>query len=694
MAKTPTSQRKSPPKSKSSIKNKVKATANNSVKKLTTQSSVTPKPSAKSAASASNTLSSEGIFHRDANEYYSYIHLTRNVNKCSVKLQVGDFACIQLPDNSDANNKASLPLGKVAIKPFGVRWRPCQILSIYRSTPNGGDSSKVELRWMYRHSDLDARNRSREKNNKRELLESDHVTVMDASLLLGPLELRGKDGMVYNPLSDFSDAEVKNVCYKYYLHKVQDVLHMFDTRGTVNRGLECSKLLRQNKKLREKTYKFLKMDVPKEEASKDQNMLTLPPHPYTIQYKEGSKAFYPSASLSYPWSTLSHGNLICPLESRGEFPKWTLCVGDIVAVPCDSSEPPIGRDEIKGKEEWYPYDHAWSHAQVLAIYREVENKWKTKEDEETLVFASQVQVRIRWFNRISEAIAETESEHVLNKLQSITDDSNRDAEEIFEGDVLTSITADQILGPVRLDDAHARPAKPSPLNHYENDSPVCTFMVQNRRVCRYFFPSMRKVETSNTNLVLRGLEVCDLLRTTEINTYYNKIVEVREKRAKEMETLQSSSASSKKANASSSSREGAGVEDSGVKSLPNKRLFDESSLASSWKSSQKKPNNSDIADDLASFSVEAASMDLAEAAAAEVDVPVETLRVFCNKMPFHVDASSQKSFYDEIEVIPPLDSYDDTVRAKLKSSSERWKVKMGDTGKFVTFCLIIKLMPV
>ena len=73
--------------------------------------------------------------------------------------------------------------------------------------------------------------------------------------------------------------------------------------------------------------------------------------------------------LTHQWSLLTHGDLICPSDRRGSFPRWQLCVGDVIAVPCESSQPPAGTDGIAGRNEWFPCSEPWSHAQAIAIYR-------------------------------------------------------------------------------------------------------------------------------------------------------------------------------------------------------------------------------------------------------------------------------------------------------------------------------------
>jgi len=56
-------------------------------------------------------------------------------------------------------------------------------------------------------------------------------------------------------------------------------------------------------------------------------------------------------------------------------------------------------------------------------------------------------------------------------------------------------------------------------------------------------------------------------------------------------------------------------------------------------------------------------------------------RASCGTNPFHVDVSALKSFYEEVDVIPPVDSYDGRFSTGDSSEQrkEKWKVKLGDT---------------
>jgi len=64
----------------------------------------------------------------------------------------------------------------------------------------------------------------------------------------------------------------------------------------------------------------------------------------------------------------------------------------------------------------------------------------------------------------------------------------------------------------------------------------------------------------------------------------------------------------------------------------------------------------------------------------EQPIILHKTRVSCSD-PFHVDVSAMKSFYKEVDVIPPFDSYDHRFSTRGCSKLERgqWKVKLGDT---------------
>eukprot|EP00804_Cyclotella_cryptica_P014250 CCRYP_005654-RA/>CCRYP_005654-RA protein AED:0.12 eAED:0.12 QI:84/1/1/1/0.8/0.66/6/2772/1335 len=721
MAKTPTSSRQKTPSKRShphsakSCTKKSKAAPKSHVVSKKQNNETDAKSTVSSSGSPDNGIecihppivSNDGILCQDANsQFYYFLDMVPRTNTFSTddpveesetdvlwRVQVGDFVCIQV---THSNDRGVYPPGKVRKSPpFSVRWRPCQILSIFRKhDPELGrwGSLQVELRWFYRLSDLDARNRRHEQRScdkkwiKDEIFESCHVAVLDAGLLLGQVALkRTRERDMINECLEEIVPSSMHVCYRYYLHQEQDILHLFDRDNLMSRGLECSKQLQQRKELRTKTYSYLKLAIPRDEGyqgnSKDQNILNVPPP--SLFVKHSSREFYSSCFLSYPWSMMTHRSL---LHRRGDFPKWQLCVGDLVAVPCEESEPPIGVDRIPGRDKWYPYCQPWSPAQVTAIYRVGAPQSDSYQDLNPR-FASEVQVRIRWFYRVSEAMSATKETKKRDQLKAISVDKNRTAEEIFEGKDLSEITCDTILGPVRIDDHHMNhPRKTFYATSYEDDSPVPKFMVQNRRVCNLMFPSMRKVENTVDTLVQRGLSACDVFNNlNQMTTYRDKVLMDRKKRAEDMERFLSVIANTDPIKngkitdgaCSFTAASETEVGCSAKKVLPQKRrLHFDKSPSDSLRSGRKKSLKSEELREVHSCT----PCDISEETVPDVD-ETEVPRVFCRKAPFHVDVSSQKSFYDEIEIQPPFDSYHHTFRSKIKSSQSGgpWIVRMGDT---------------
>jgi hypothetical protein len=132
------------------------------------------------------------------------------------------------------------------------------------------------------------------------------------------------------------------------------------------------------------------------------------------------------------------------------------------------------------------------------------------------------------------------------------------------------------------------------------------------------------------------------------------------------------------------------LEGSDIKCSTRKRLFDEEAPGSTRTSPRKKgfkaPMQPDVKNGVHVESpIEKQGQVQAHFSPKIVDRPDAPPRVSCTKIPFHVDVSSKKSFYTEIEIRPPLDSYHPSFLSKTKRSdnSEPWIVKMGDTGKLL-----------
>lgn len=755
------------------------------------------------------------LYCNDELEFYSSVqlqprqdafvdhHVATNDKWC---VRVGDFVCIQV---SNVKNDINPPIAVASSTPFAVPWRPGQVLSVFRDKSSECKTSlsplKVEVRWFYRMSDLDSRNLEFEKSqgsSDEEIFESEHVAVVDAVSLLGVLVLMRSSGGRYENESQPVVPCAKSICCRFYLHEEKDILHLFDEGGTVTRGLECSGHLQQYGELKRRTYKYLGLPFPKTEGDgncKDQNMLNLPPHSLLVKDDSGLKALHSSCILTYPWSALYRRNLICPLELRGSYPKWTLVVGDIIAVPRTSSQPPCGVDDVDGRHNWYPYCQPWSHAQVVAIYKEDINKSDSPDEPELASdFASEVKLRVRWLDRISEAFSEaeeTEDGEKIARLLEIAGDYSRNAEALVEGAMqATEISADMILGPVRLDGDH------------ETGSPVSLYMVQNRRV----------LEHPRENSIRSGLDSCGLFASgQQIDIYHDNILKVRKKRLLEgMLSCVHSDSAPKSNDVKSSSVEkkldarnakppttgtdenvcppptrppnspSAGTsaprrsprlsreqslftprrsprlsekrsasDDLSTPGLQKRRLFESPQRSPLRCTPKKEPTQTELRTAVDSIfspffkdlkTVKELNREVAnhfgmkrltsemkalvrcrvqervdmkdmkidkcqptttsskkrkktgnnlgertmkkspgqKSKKSMVNDLVQAPRVICRKRPFHVDVSSMKSFYNEIEIEPPVDAYDGFIVRKIKSSQRKkpWVVKMGDTG--------------
>ena len=623
-------------------------------------------------------------------------------------ITIGDLVCVQHPSSHSLN------------APFTTSWRPCQILSLFRERSNKKGSKlstrkkkwgamKMEVRWFYRIRDLDDRTLRYEKkllkkqsSNKKkkggrrndgeeeEFFETGHVEVLDASVLLGRLVLKHNHdvGKVKNDATNYPVPTVVKCCHRYYLPKEQDVFDIFDWGNMLTRGLECSEM---NENVTMKALKCLSLTTSRSDNTKeigDDPLVVLPCHTETVKQKE-LILFYTSCTLAYPWSQMKHSNLLCHPEKRDEFPKWELCVGDVIAVHSEST-PPSGTDDIQGRDKWYPYRVPWSHAQVISIYRATVAKSDTLHNERVSVGAESITVELRWFPRVSEAMKEGhEKKAVLKMLEQISDDGDRMCEEILEGEQFTRIDCSSILGPVFIDDGNDQNCAVSP----------CVLPKNRRTVSERLRCDTRGVPALVTNRIYidpasrvhRGSQVPEHPKNKQKKAILlEAVLKVRDQRAKQLIHGQSKVAIEGEIVESEPVQGFAGdiaAEPGGHEQSPHKKrelfssgfnVIDECKKLRT--SADGEPFHKAPRDAMTSESV--VNRTLQENLAGEEEQLLSPeLRVSCHIKPFHVDVSALKSFYEEICVIPPLDSYDDRFSAGKddKQASEEWKVKLGDT---------------
>lgn len=694
-------------------------------------------------------------------------------------IQIGDYAAIQVPKRSKRGDIENYPPGGREYHPFTVSWNPCQILTIFREKTDAGANNdsdsvheteerlgplKLEVRWFYRHSALDERNKryiadcekwekarrkklrkedrldtahadddTNGKDGNVEIFETVHVAVIDASALLGKLVLKlHPNDVVDTPNWYNSVPTVIALCKKFYLHREKDILQLYyHVEQMLTRGLECSEVLSNNARLRKATYKFLGMACPTRDdddyAVKKQSWAKLPPPCISGTIGDPNVAYYSSCTLSHPWSQIKHNDLLCPAEKRDEFPKWNLCVGDVVAIHCDESPSVVGVDKLEGRDKWYPYKVMWSHAQVISIFRYVKNqdsaqtKCSSSHHEGSISLEmSSVYCHIRWFYRISDAIeCSSTNQKRIERLKQIADDENRIAEEIFESGYVESDPKEltSLLGPVHID---GKANSDFRRLFHDDDIPTARFMPINRRICNMSDKGVtrRNHMLDHDERTKRGVDMLVRLTPNERNRYLKAIMESREERQKgltqevvddsacahvETNTLEKTLVQCIEArdpsNSSPQRKEHSDVSlgsaiktkrllrDRSQNDNPQKKKLRSSSAPT--RSVRKNAKTRTIESTVATAHEEITEdkeSELADSQRAhksytpqkrgrkakkkhhnieysEEDDGFAATRVISCGAPFHVDVSSLKSFHSEIEILPATDCCDESIHS-------------------------------
>lgn len=425
--------------------------------------------------------------------------------------------------------------------------------------------------------------------------------------------------------------------------------------------------------------------------------------------------YYSSCYIQFPASTTTHPYEKPPIN-------WHVCVGDVVAVNCEDGIAPIGVDKIDrggekvGKEknkEWYPYRVPWAHAQITAIYRHVDNSAATTNEDDdgtnpstspkttTTLSAKEVLYDLRWFPRISEALQECREEHhplKFKRLQEITKDETRTCEEILEGNhEEVGFQCLTLLGPIKIDSN--RKANTNFLSSTQ-------FVTQNRRTINSTIycdklnqprlsPQKRasSSDSASNDLVVRAIEASRLwvLHKSKRGVYHESVMLSRKERDgvtkddDDDEMFVSASTNSKESPAQNhrrgqifhespctttfipKRRRSKRVNES-VTKTPYLKTESEQPKTKKWKQLISPQNEKNSKQQQGSFYTQN-----------EIEDDIMIPRVKCTKHPFHVDVSSQKSFYDEIDIQPPLDSYDNRFSTDRNDGEQQlWKVRLGD----------------
>ena len=691
----------------------------------------------KSPSSREHTTSESLLYEDDTKQYFSNVEFIPRRDKFMKSdpmsaptfnqkndndtwcIKIGDLVCVEDPSSSslvnNLNDKKNIttPPGKIkqTVSPFTVKWRTCQMLAIFRKRVKKKLSKTkhwgpllMEVRWFYRHADLDDRNQRYEKqtNGQSALFESDHVVVLDASLLLGRLILKQYSTTKHNINENALKYPVPTVigyCHQYYLHNEQDIIGLNDWGDhMLSRGMECSEIMKKMS-VRKAACEYLDIPLPQSNANdmRNDNLVALPSPATNTKFRDKAMVYYPYCNLAYPLPHLTHGNLLCPKGKRDSLPNWQLCVGDIVAVPCDESTPPSGVDVIPGRDKWYPYRVPWSHCEVTAIFITVDKNDSFGETKS--VAATSLSCQIRWFPRISEAqIMCQDNPKLLKHLTELSNDTNRTSEEIIEGKQTSTIECASLLGPVFIDEG-------------SNEVRAPGILIQNRRIVSNSAwvddkgrPHLVRadIDVDPTLRIHRGIDASTLFgkgRGKQKDVILKAVLQGRMERSEHITKHSSQAIPEAEDNETKGPLGGTVAGDIAAEptidsqSSPHRKreLFVGDFIAKSEERSKrhrssgnessatKAPPQDMIEPEIRSSNE--SNLNEEEDEEQQTEITSCETRASCRANPFHVDVSALKSFYEEVEILQPVDSYDDRFLTanKHNQSKGKWKVKIGDT---------------
>ena len=550
-------------------------------------------------------------------------------------IKIGDLACVQVPDPADDD----YPPGRAgAAVPFTVPWKCCQIVSFFREIHKRKVSQlMVEVRWFYSYGDLDARSQKYESESVGEIYETEHVAVLEASLILGRLVL----GTTADDSLQYPVPTVVRQCRKIFFSQDKDLVELFDNTISTqsSRGVNLSSTMKVSA-TRGAAYKFLGIKASRSAPPKDQSVVL--PIPAFVSFSSGKAkakyAVYTSCQLGFPFSQWMHEDALC----KEGFPKWNLCVGDVVAVHIeDEAMPGCNADEVEGRDPWYPYIVPWSHAQVTAILRKVpKRKSFVNNDDGVSVKASKIEYEIRWFPRLSEALQQCgKKKDVMKRITLASNDAKRGCEQIIEGHQVSKIGVESLLGPIHVDE--------------EGSCCVPRYLPLNRRCISSTLncdgngkPTVSKRAMNVADRLKRGFISASSVSSENEEAFLAAVLRSREERDRIFRSHEPFGMETQ--------LRGVMEGDPMVAPSPShKRRINFDSR------SQKKQRSVDHPQD-----------------------SIRTDRVTKCSTPFHVDVSGLRSFYEKVEIVPPIDSYDEHFLKVSSASSDqdnKWSVEMGDT---------------
>ena len=191
-------------------------------------------------------------------------------------------------------------------------------------------------------------------------------------------------------------------------------------------------------------------------SSNDENSTSSAIFPTATIFRDAKsgRLFFDGLEMDIPYTSYN-------LHYRNKFkkyeitPRWTVHVGDMVAVHVNSARPPRIKFQ-KHKEKWFPFDKTkWGVAQVLSIFQDpVVNKQKKRA--RVTIKAGEIKMNLRWFYRKTELVDMPITDYNdLDKFEGENKMMYRDTlfdnfEEVYESDELVVENPESILGRVQV----------------------------------------------------------------------------------------------------------------------------------------------------------------------------------------------------------------------------------------------------
>uniref|UniRef100_A0A7S1YP31 BAH domain-containing protein n=1 Tax=Ditylum brightwellii TaxID=49249 RepID=A0A7S1YP31_9STRA len=631
---------------------------------------------------------------RKGRTYYSSISLVLQREKFAFgavrrssdpwKVCIGDVVCVDFPRSKEppewqTRKHRHRKGGAATWYPFVDPWSVGQVLAIYTKEKNSDDDVRLEVRWLYRRADLpeeweklgDWNKEKKGGDVYEELFETDDVSGLSALSLLGRVRLTSDTGEVMMKAMAGEDNKVTCVptvnfmCYRYYSTKGQQVMRLpFSESNFCERGVVSSTMMENNDDLRSEFIRLLGLreDIITRKGVEDNRQhLCVVAGQNEAGARSGSERSHKSMQISLPWSSYVDAGVICPAKDQMVGFRWSVNVGDILAVDCPDSNIPYTSDAQKegNSHIWYPYKGPWSICEVRNILSE-----KT--------------VRIRWLYRLTDYSDNPKLQKQLkppSKLKHI--------EQVIWTDHTDEIECGSILGPILVLSKEEALKIGRQMMITSGCLPwvnaLCsTIGAQSKRCFK------RDEDVSSELDLLIGGEMGASLPVTvakkrkslasatpgkkegQISSTFSPKPRGRSRRDTQGDAIKEDST-----NASFDANE-----DRNVSGLSNDNEEDETLKMQHGsvlenRSNQKENRNTRVDQEKLP----------AQDTLATSKVILER-RIWTSSSPYHVDISSGRSYYTSLEVLPPYDSYidrDKDENEKYKKQNKCWTVSLGDT---------------